>query len=233
MSDIVYYAIGDVHGEIERLDTLLGSIRADASGAAYRIVLLGDLIDRGPDSRAVIARAKQLSEQGELAAIKGNHEALMLHAYAKSDSMGVYYWAENGGDETIASYKRANGNHDDWRDAIDRPHIDWLRDLPAMIRDEARGLVFVHGGIDPWRFPNCSDEVKLWTRSETFFRSRDWPKRDELKDIAFVVHGHTPTDDFEPDWQPRRINVDTGVCYGGPLTCVVLAPGADPRFLRA
>lgn len=233
MSDIVYYAIGDVHGEIERLDTLIGCIRADASGAPYQIVLLGDLIDRGPDSRAVIARAKQLSEQGELAAIKGNHEAMMLHAFAKSDSMGVYYWAENGGDETIASYKRANGDRDDWRDAVDRPHIAWLRDLPVMIRDEARGLVFVHGGIDPWRFPNCADEVKLWTRSETFFRSGDWPKRDELMDISFVVHGHTPTDDFEPDWQPRRINVDTGVCYGGPLTCVVLAPGADPRFLRA
>jgi serine/threonine protein phosphatase 1 len=101
-----------------------------------------------------------------------------------------------------------------------------------MIRDEPRGLVFVHGGIDPWRFPNCTDEVKMWTRSRTFFRSRDWPDREEVRDLL-VVHGHTPTADFEPDWEPRRINVDTGACFGGPLTCAVLAPGEKARFLRA
>ena len=55
---------------------------------------------------------------------------------------------------------------------------------------------------------------------------------DELADIL-VVHGHTPTDDFEPDAQRRRINIDTGACFGGPLTCVALAPGEAPRFLYA
>ena len=72
----------------------------------------------------------------------------------------------------------------------------------------------------------------MWTRSEKFFKSERWPDRAELKDII-VVHGHTPTRDFEPDQQRRRINVDTGACYGGPLTSVVLAPDQTPRFLRA
>ena len=157
----------------------------------------------------------------------------MLNAYDNRESVGIYWWAENGGDETITSYMMANGVRDDFRDAIDKAHIAWLRALPVMVRDELRGLVFVHGGIDPWRFPNCTDEVRLWTRSQTFFRSRDWPDRDELKDIAFVVHGHTPTQDFEPEWQPRRINIDTGACFGGPLTCAVLAPDEPPRFLSA
>lgn len=234
MSEFTYYAIGDVHGEIGKLERLLGFIRDDAdyARATPRIVFLGDLIDRGPDSRAVIERAIHLCEGGEAIAIKGNHEELMLHAYGNRESVGIYWWAENGGDETIASYKRENGDHDDWRDAIDKTHLTWMRGLPVMVRDEPRGLVFVHGGIDPKTFPQCSDEIRMWTRSHKFFRSNDWPEREETRDIL-VVHGHTPTADFEPDVQRRRINVDTGACFGGQLTCAVLAPGAKPRFLRA
>ncbi|MFZ2030142.1 MAG: metallophosphoesterase, partial [Vitreimonas sp.] len=164
--------------------------------------------------------------------IRGNHEELMLHAVDHNESVGIYWWATNGGDETIESYQRANGPEDDWRQAVDKAHIKWLRALPTIWRDDQRKLVFVHGGIDPWRYPNESDEVRMWTRSPTFFRSSNWPDREELRDIV-VVHGHTPTEDFEPDWQSRRINVDTGACFGGPLTAAVLAPDAAPRFLHA
>ena len=111
---------------------------------------------------------------------------------------------------------------------IDPEHMDWMRALPVMIRRD--NFVFVHAGIDPKTFPDDSDEVKLWTRSRSFFDSEDWPERPELDGLT-IVHGHTPTDDFRPDVSPRRINVDTGVCYGGPLTCVVLAPNERPRFL--
>lgn len=234
MSDVIYYAIGDVHGEIEKLERLLDYISEDARrlGAAYKVVFLGDLVDRGPDSRGVVERVKSLCEDGEAIALKGNHEELMLHACDKQESIGVYFWAENGGDETILSYVRANGYADDFRDAIDPAHLAWMRDLPVMVRDEERGLVFVHGGIDPATFPLCSDEVKMWTRSNKFFDPGRWPDRPELAGIV-VVHGHTPTSDFEPHVNPRRINVDTGACFGGPLTAAVLAPGEGPRFLRA
>lgn len=234
MSEIVYYAIGDVHGEIEKLDQLLEYVREDArfNGGAYRIVFLGDLIDRGPDSRGVVERALRATEAGEAITVRGNHEELMLNAFHNWDSTGVYFWAENGGDETIASYKQANGDRDDWREAIDRDHIVWLDNLPVTYHDEARGLVFVHGGIDPAKFPLCSDEVRMWTRSQKFFDAKKWPKRAETENIL-VVHGHTPTPTLEPHLGPRRINVDTGACYGGPLTAVVLAPAQTPRFLHA
>ncbi|MCX7359486.1 MAG: metallophosphoesterase family protein [Alphaproteobacteria bacterium] len=234
MSDVIYYAIGDVHGEIEKLDRLLDFIREDARlrTAAYKIVFLGDLIDRGPDSRAVVERAMNAVAKGEALAVKGNHEELMLHAYEKTESVGVFFWAENGGDETISSYMMANGVYDDWRDAIDDRHIAWLKALPAMIRDEARGIAFVHGGIDPATFPNCTDEVRMWTRSQKFFDPGRWPARPELEGLV-VVHGHTPTHDFKPHSNPCRINVDTGACFGGPLTAVVLAPGEGRRFLHA
>jgi serine/threonine protein phosphatase 1 len=234
MSDLTYYAIGDVHGELAKLTELTRAIREDAvrRKVAHKVVFLGDLVDRGPDSRGVVERVIAMCESGEAVAVKGNHEELMLHAYDQRESVGIFWWAENGGDETILSYVRSNGYKDDFREAIDRPHIAWLRNLPVTIFDEARKLVFVHGGIDPHTYPLCSDELRMWTRSPKFLRSERWPDRDEIRDIL-VVHGHTPTDDFEPDVQRRRINVDTGACFGGPLTAVVLAPGEQPRFLRA
>lgn len=234
MSETVYYAIGDVHGEHEKLERLLTFIRDDAKflGAEYKIVFLGDLIDRGADSRSVVESARQLCAAGEAWAIKGNHEELLLHAYDQRESIGIYFWAENGGDETITAYMLANGVCDDWRDAIDKDHIAWLRSLPVMLRDEERGLVFVHGGIDPATFPNCTDELRMWTRSPKFFDPGRWPDRPELEGLL-VVHGHTVTSNFEPHVNPRRVNVDTGACFGGPLTSVVLAPGKGPRFLHA
>ncbi len=235
MSERVYYAIGDVHGEAERLARLHDAIAQDAArtGVAPVIVHVGDLIDRGPDSRGVIARVMALhAGDPAMVTIRGNHEELMLSAYDRDESAGLYHWAINGGDETIASYERVNGKHDNWRHAIDDDHLKWLRALPTVWRDEERKLVFVHGGIDPKKFPNCTDEVRLWTRSKQFFDTWRWPKRAEL-DGLMVVHGHTPTDDFTPDVRDRRINVDTGACYGGPLTCLVLGPDEAPRFLSA
>jgi serine/threonine protein phosphatase 1 len=230
----VYYAIGDVHGENAKLDELLTHIRDDAArhGRPHTIVFVGDLIDRGAESRAVVETAMRLNAEEGAIVIRGNHEELMLHAIDHNESVGIYWWATNGGDETIESYQGVNGPKDDWREAVDPHHVKWLRTLPAMHRDEERGLVFVHGGIDPKTFPNESDELRMWTRSEKFFRSARWPEREELKNIL-VIHGHTPTEDFEPDVQPRRINVDTGACFGGPLTAVVLAPAQAPRFLHA
>lgn len=231
-----YYAIGDVHGEDARLAELHAFIRDDiaANENDYRIVHVGDLIDRGPDSRGVVNRIMALHErEGDRAiTIRGNHEELMLHAYDRDESIGLYHWAVNGGDETIESYERANGHHDTWKTAIDKEHIAWLRTLPSMWRDEARKIAFVHGGIDPNTFPNCADEVRLWTRSDKFFNPRRWPQRPELEGLL-VVHGHTPTHDFRPHVHARRINVDTGACFGGLLTCAVLAPEQAPRFLTA
>ncbi|MEZ5938799.1 MAG: hypothetical protein R3C52_11350, partial [Hyphomonadaceae bacterium] len=78
--------------------------------------------------------------------------------------------------------------------------------------------------------PGCSEQVRLWTRSRKFFDSAAWPERPEL-DGLLVVHGHTPTSDFAPDIQARRINIDTGACFGGPLSAVMLKPGEDPSFI--
>jgi len=232
MTETIYYAIGDVHGEAGKLARLIEQIGVDARGHGddIKIMFLGDLIDRGPGSREVIDLAMRLQKQGRAEALKGNHEELMLYAYDRDETNGLYHWAASGGEDTIKSYQQVNGRWNDWRDAVDRDHIAWLRQLPTMWRDEARGLVFVHAGIDPNRFPDCPDTVHMWSRSKRFYESESWPNRYELADIV-VVHGHTPN--AAPEVQRRRINVDTGACFGGPLTCAVLAPGQAPRFLSA
>ena len=234
MSETVYYAIGDIHGEAERLAQLYLYIADDAS--AYdkpsMLVHLGDLVDRGPDSRGVVELVMQMHEAAPCVTIKGNHEDMMLRAYENADGRSRDYWAFNGGEETIASYQRVNGDTGDWRDAVERKHVAFMRQLPTLWRDEERKIAFVHGGIDPKTFPECDEEVRLWTRSERFFDTTQWPDREELAGWL-IVHGHTPTDDHRPEIVSQRINVDTGACYGGPLTAVVLAPGEAPRFLRA
>lgn len=233
MTDKVYYAIGDVHGEDDKLGLMHDFIREDAQrlGVAPHFVHLGDLIDRGPDSRGVVGRVMRLhAEEGaRVITIRGNHEEMMLDAVKAGPWMDED-WGWNGGQQALMSYERINGSHDDWRDAIDRDHVSWLRGLPTIYRDGS--LVFVHAGIDPAAFPECREEIHLWTRSAKFFDERRWPDRPELEDLL-VVHGHTPTEDFEPERGVRRINVDTGACFGGPLTAVVLAPNEKPRFLYA
>ena len=91
-------------------------------------------------------------------------------------------------------------------------------------------VAFVHAGIEPASFPDCADAVRLWTRSDRFFDHANWPEREELKNLL-VVHGHTPRS-YQPENFPHRINVDTGACFGGPLTAVMLKEGAEPQFLR-
>ncbi len=232
----VYYAIGDVHGMADRLQAMHARIRDDMERLLLTdvvIVHLGDYVDRGPDSRGVIDQiiALEAISQGDkrlnVISLIGNHERMMLDAIGKARRGAREHWELNGGDTTVKSYR--NGGHK--RDGgVDPSHLHWVETLKTMHWVQERNLVFVHAGINPNQFPECPDEVRLWTRSAMFFDDSLWPDREELKDLM-VVHGHTPTMNGQPDIGPRRINVDTGAVYGGPLTSVVLAPGEEPRFL--
>lgn len=239
MASRIYFAIGDIHGELRKLAELHAVIldRIGCEKQPATIVHLGDYVDRGPDSCGVIDRVMALEERFtgdrsiEVVSLMGNHEQMMLSAVDQDPSWGNESWLSQGGRETLWSYLGGRPMNAQWREAIPKAHVSWMRNLHGLAYDKERRLAFVHAGIDPAAFPDCAEEIHLWTRSERFFHTEKWPDREELKDLI-VIHGHTPRG-VDPEVDGQRINVDTGACYGGPLTAVMLKEGAAPEFLRA
>jgi len=234
MTDPVIYAIGDIHGEAERLADLHAHIfhhhSALHKGHPITIIHLGDYVDRGPDSCGVIKLIRRLSERPDCKTIslRGNHEQMMLEALSPGGKSNLDFWLRSGGAETLQSY--INHGYEE----VPGKHLTWMNALPSLHTEPEAKLIFVHAGIDPALYPNCREDIRLWTRSARFFASDLWsnPALEGWR----VVHGHTPTDDFEPELSgadARRINIDTGAVFGGALTAAVFAPGEAVRFLTA
>lgn len=242
MGRFIQYAIGDIHGMLDRLRGVHARIREDMAltKAEARVIHLGDYIDRGPDSHGVVEAVMAFEAEGkrrgfEVVNLRGNHEQMLLDAYQDADGRAFHQWQVNGGDMALLSYARAYAEAgrppvQTWSQVIPFEHVRWMNALRTILRDEERGFVFVHAGIDPTAFPACDDATRIWTRSERFFDHARWPLRPELTGIQ-VIHGHTPTDSLEADVHPHRINVDSGCVYGGKLSCVAVEKGERPRIL--
>jgi len=202
------YAIGDIHGEKALLDDLHRRILADAAGrpGEKRVIYLGDYIDRGPDSRGVVATLMAAPMPFPAIFLMGNHEAMCLATDPED-------WLYNGGQETLASY----GGR------IDDSHRRWMEGLALSHR--AGPWFFVHAGVDP-RLPLAAQdrETLLWIRAPFLDHAGDMPEG------VVVVHGHTPR--RRPEIRPNRIGIDTGACYGGALTCAILTDKLE-GFLQA
>lgn len=237
MSERIIYAIGDVHGEAERLRELHEKILADQARerAPALVVHLGDLVDRGPDSKGAVEAARALHQQApagvEVVTLRGNHEEMMVRACAPgAERNTISQWRLNGGDETIQSYG-GDPRRNEWRAHIADADLEWLAALPTQHLLAERKVAFVHAGVDPETFPECDPQVRMWTRSAKFMNTQAWPEREAL-DGWTIVHGHTPLRVPVPDVSRRRINVDTAAVFGGPLSAVVLAPGDEARFIQ-
>jgi serine/threonine protein phosphatase 1 len=148
---------------------------------------------------------RQSDQSNRFVCLRGNHEQMLLLAADKERSdRDLMNWWGNGGQRTLESY--GVGDPSD----LPAAHLDWLRSLPLTMRDEPNRL-YVHAGIRPGTpLSSQSEEDLLWIR-EPFLSSED-------DHGVLVVHGHTPTDSAEPDLRRNRLNLDTGACFGGPLT---------------
>ncbi|HEY1412794.1 MAG TPA: metallophosphoesterase family protein [Rhodopila sp.] len=211
------YAVGDIHGCLDRLVALHERIAEDiAARPTERVTLvhLGDYVDRGADSAQVV---DWLINQPPVPAdaivnLMGNHEHMMLSAVVGADPEAPGQWLANGGADSLLSWGISRAvPPSEWAGQIPRQHLLFLRDL--AIRHRVGPYFFVHAGVRPGvKLDQQSRQDMMWIR-EPFLSSR-------ADHGAVVVHGHTPK--REPIVQPNRIAIDTGAVLGGALTCVVL-----------
>ena len=226
------YAIGDIHGCADLFEALIDAIEADdaaAPPAETTIVLLGDLVDRGPDSAGVLRAARDLQARREVRILAGNHEEMFDASFDSLDTLRQFL--RFGGRETLLSYGID-------RRAYSRASLDELQEMmaeavPMADRAFMKGFedsirignyVFVHAGIEPGVPLGEQDTKRLrWIR-EPFLSHVD--PHDDL----VIVHGHTITDD--PEDKGNRIGVDTGAYARGRLTALVLE-GKARRYISA
>ena len=221
--------VGDVHGCAAMLDELLDRLADEAEGRA-RIVLVGDLVDRGPDSAAALRRARGLAPRpgGAHEVLLGNHEEMMLDFLDDPAGKGLR-WLRFGGRETMESFGIAapeeGGDLDEIAEASDAlrealgPLEAWVRALPLLWH--SGNLAVTHAGADPARPIGSRPRTLVWGHSD-FMEA-------ERADGIWVAHGHTVVE--EAYAEAGRIGVDTGAVYGGPLTAAVIEPGRMPRFV--
>jgi serine/threonine protein phosphatase 1 len=215
------YAVGDIHGESEKLDALLDSLPLERDD---RFVFLGDYVDRGPDARGVIDRLIGLRAEFPCVFLLGNHESMFLDFLGWSDPayFGGDAFLMNGGDRTLDSYGYFDREKPD-RATFELPeaHQRFLLDLRLFHREA--DYVFVHAGLDrgelaagdvDYALRRSRIEELLWNRT-----SAELPHRLGVT----VVYGHTPSEDLSVRWNaPFSIGIDTGAVFGGPLTAIRL-----------
>jgi serine/threonine protein phosphatase 1 len=220
------YAVGDIHGCIGLLNAAYDRILLDASATPGKklVVFLGDYVDRGPDSKAVIDfLSRPPSGNLEHICLCGNHDDEFL-TFLRNPK-GNMGWLGFGGAETLRSYgvdaqhivKSGGGISALERivkQAVPAAHADFLAALPIMV--EIGSLVFVHAGVRPGLvLEKQKDQDLMWIREPFLTLGPDEP--------WLVVHGHTV--EREPAYGRRRIGIDTGAVATGRLTVLGISQG--------
>lgn len=221
------YAIGDVHGRFDLLQALLALIEADDAGrdpAETHIVMLGDLIDRGPQTAQLIDFF--LAGPPPFARfhfLMGNHEEMLLRQLYEPSEQSMAHFLRFGGRETFESYgvpQRVLDVPEDYpfeaiTDAVPEAHRAFL----AAMEDKLRfgDYLFVHAGVRP--------DVPIDEQAPSDLRWIRGPFLDSDVDHGMVVvHGHTIT--AEPEIRHNRIGIDTGAFMSNRLTALGLEGSA-------
>ena len=223
------YAIGDVHGDLDQLDTMLNQIekdRADNTVDDFKAIFIGDLVDRRENSKGVIDRLLNGLESGNpWVVLKGNHDrlfAMFLRSPEAADPIlrPDYTWLHPrmGGRETLESYgvvftedKPLAELHKEAVAAVPERHLQFLETLPLTWENDR--YFFCHAGVNPQKPLDAQTEDELvWIRAPFHDWTEPFPK--------IIVHGHTPID--EVTHYGNRINIDTGAAWGHRLSAIVL-----------
>lgn len=220
------YAIGDIHGELDKLKDAHRRIER-VGGRDAAIVHVGDLLDRGPDSRGVVEYLREGQAQGcDWTVVMGNHDRFLPKFLAEPDwidpglSSGRH-WIDHpnlGAAATLQSYGLdptlpREALHEAALKAVPEDHAIWLRGLPTWHLHPL--ALFVHAGVRPGvDLSRQTEQDLVWIRPEFLNETRDFGHR--------VVHGHTPVGEVEH--HGNRLAIDTGAVFGGKLSAVELDP---------
>jgi len=220
------YAVGDIHGRSDLVSRVLSGIDDDCQRRPVDrpiTVFIGDYIDRGPGSRAVLDLLLRWRRDNEAVFLLGNHETFLTRFLA--DSRTLDEWRQNGGLETLLSYELKPTISPDRREqvrladqlagAIPPQHLNFLASLDLSFC--CGDFLFVHAGVRPGvPIEEQTEDDLLWIREEFLAHEQPFER--------FVVHGHTPVN--APDLRSNRINIDTGAFATGRLTCIVIEGSA-------
>jgi serine/threonine protein phosphatase 1 len=202
------FAIGDIHGCLDKLRRLIGDIAVDPVNDT--LVFIGDYIDRTDGGKDVVAYILRLKKNFQkVICLCGNHESMLLR-YLEGADEDLYL--QNGGAMTLATYGISRSDAPRARKA--KIPVDHLRFFKSLLPYyETDQFIFVHAGLLPG-IPLAEQSVHdlQWVRQEFIDSDYDFGKR--------VVYGHTHFS--APLITANKIGIDTGAVYGGRLTCVEL-----------
>lgn len=222
------YAIGDVHGHLNKLEAAIADIDRDG-GTEAQVIFLGDLVDRGPDSKGVIDFVMQgLAQRRNWTVLTGNHDRMFRYFMEPSPRVDMrlrpdLYWLHErlGGMDTLASYgvdlgpdARLHEIHKAAQAVVPDTHVRFLTGLPYYSHHE--DLLFVHAGVRPE--VSLEDQVLddlVWIREDflTYHKPHPW----------LVVHGHTPVE--RATHFGNHVNLDSGAGFGRALSVGVFEGG--------
>lgn len=224
------YAVSDIHGCLKTFKKGIEEIiELKKSDILY---ILGDLVDRGPESKNVIEYIRQKIKEGyNILMLRGNHEEMMLQAFDSPTNFNIGLWMNNGAMTTLKSYNKHMTDPLEGIRSIDPGHIQLIRSLPFFI--ETDRYIFVHASLN-----TNADEPFLDT--ESMIWERECKNDFEKTNGKIIIHGHTPfpKEDFDLNYMIRErvINIDTGCVYDFPglgyLTILKLGDKIKANHIR-
>ena len=199
------FAIGDIHGTVDKLAVLMDKIPIDFTNDI--LVFIGDYIDRGPSSFEVVDYLVGLKQDHpDIVFLKGNHEDMLQRYLAGSDRFTYLF---NGGQQTLDSY--LNRENKSEFSPIPADHLDFYESL--VLHYETEDYIFVHAGMrENVPLKKQKPQELMWIREDFIDSEFNFGKK--------VIFGHTPFQ--EPLVQRNKIGIDTGAVYGNQLTCIQL-----------
>ncbi|WP_417393816.1 metallophosphoesterase family protein [Gimesia chilikensis] len=199
-------AIGDIHGCLTALELLLEKVQPTSRD---QVIVLGDIVSRGLDTRGCIELLMELQTRVPLLCLMGNHEEFMLDA--RDDDIACGSWLYFGGEETLLSY---DPEYAEARiENVPETHWEFIESFPDYYETEHE--IFVHGMVDP--------DLPLTEQDTNEFR---WRKFEDVRPHISgkqVICGHTSQKSGLPLNLQHSICIDTNACRGGWLTCLDVA----------